>query len=304
MEYYPQGPGYTAGRLQAVPAMNPADDKYEVVYSLVQDLQRGDEREQPLLELSKRREAVQDLAPVLWNSFGTLVVLIQEIVQIYPQLAQPNSLTASSSNRVCNSLALMQCVASHPDTRPLFLKAQIPLLLYPFLNTNSTERPFEYLRLTSLGVIGALVKVDDPEVISFLLHTEIIPLCLKIMEIGSELSKTVATFIIQKLLLDPQGLQYVCHSAERFYAVTSMLAKMVDVLLQAPSIRLLKHVVHCYLRLCDNARAKEVLKQCLPPALQSDPSLKRLAEPISNCLEEDQMTKRWLVSLVTSLGYR
>lgn len=29
MEYYPQGPGYTAGRLQAVPAMNPADDKYE-----------------------------------------------------------------------------------------------------------------------------------------------------------------------------------------------------------------------------------------------------------------------------------
>lgn len=49
---------------------------------------------------------------------------------------------------------------------------------------------------------------------------------------------------------------------------------------------------------------EEVLKQCLPPALQSDPSLKRLAEPISNCLEEDQMTKRWLVSLVTSLGYR
>ena len=28
-------------------------------------------------------------------------------------------------------------------------------------NTTSTDRPFEYLRLTSLGVIGALVKVDD-----------------------------------------------------------------------------------------------------------------------------------------------
>ena len=43
-------------------------------------------------------------------------------------------------------------------------KAQIPLLLYPFLNTVSADRPFEYLRLTSLGVIGALVKVDDQEV--------------------------------------------------------------------------------------------------------------------------------------------
>jgi hypothetical protein len=37
--------------------------------------------------------------------------------------------------------------------------AHIPLFLYPFLNTTSKTRPFEYLRLTSLGVIGALVKV-------------------------------------------------------------------------------------------------------------------------------------------------
>ena len=53
------------------------------------------------------------------------------------------------------------------------------------------------LRLTSLGVIGALVKMDDSDVINFLLTTEIIPLCLRIMENGSDLSKTVATFIVQ-----------------------------------------------------------------------------------------------------------
>lgn len=38
--------------------------------------------------------------------------------------------------------------------------------------------------------------------INFLLSTEIIPLCLRTMETGSELSKTVATFIVQKILLD------------------------------------------------------------------------------------------------------
>lgn len=36
-----------------------------------------------------------------------------------------------------------------------------------------------------------LTQVDDTEVISFLLSTEIIPLCLRTMEMGSELSKTV-----------------------------------------------------------------------------------------------------------------
>lgn len=37
-------------------------------------------------------------------------------------------------------------------------------------------------------------QVDDTEVISFLLSTEIIPLCLRTMEMGSELSKTVSCF--------------------------------------------------------------------------------------------------------------
>jgi len=100
-----------------------------------------------------------------------------------------------------------------------YLKAQIPIFLYPFLNTVNKNKPFEYLRLTALGVIGALVKVDNPEMIQFLLNTEIIPLCLRIMEKGSDLSKTVATFIVQRILLDENGLNYMCNTAERFFAV-------------------------------------------------------------------------------------
>lgn len=110
------------------------------------------------MELSKKRESVPDLAAMLWHSFGTIVALLQEIINIYPSI-NPPALTAHQSNRVCNALALLQCVASHPETRSVFLNAQIPLFLYPFLNTTSKTRPFEYLRLTSLGVIGALVKV-------------------------------------------------------------------------------------------------------------------------------------------------
>lgn len=146
---------------------------------------------------------------MLWHSFGTTAALLQEIINIYPSI-NPPTLTAHQSNRVCNALALLQCVASHPETRSVFLQAHIPLFLYPFLHTTSKTRPFEYLRLTSLGVIGALVKTDEQEVITFLLTTEIIPLCLRIMESGSELSKTVATFILQKILLDEAGLNYIC----------------------------------------------------------------------------------------------
>lgn len=194
--------------------------------------------------------------------------LVQEIIAVYPLLLPP-SLTAQASNRVCNALALMQCIASHNDTRPLFLQAQIPLLLYPFLNTTSKTRPFEYLRLTSLGVIGALVKQNDnTEVIQFLLSTEIIPLSLRIMETGTELSKTVAIFIVQKILLDDAGLAYICQTYDRFSAVAQVFSNITKQIVDTHSVRLLKHVVRCYLRLSDNSRAREALRSCLPAPLR------------------------------------
>jgi CCR4-NOT transcription complex subunit 9 len=40
------------------------------------------------------------------------------------------------------------------------------------------------------------------------------------MERGSELSKTVATFIVQRILLDENGLDYICNTEDRFNAVS------------------------------------------------------------------------------------
>merc|ERR1719163_2122419 len=254
-----------------------------MVFPLVKELTSvPSRRETALLDLSKRREDFSELSGVLWHSFGTISALLQEIIAIYPLLTPP-ALTAQASNRVCNALALLQCVASHPETRTLFLNAHIPLFLYPFLNTVSKTRPFEYLRLTSLGVIGALVKVDDADVINFLLSTEIIPLCLRIMETGSDLSKTVATFIVQKILLDETGLAYICATAERFYAVNTVLSNMVGLLAEQPSVRLLKHIVRCYLRMTDNPRARECLRQCFPDQLR-DPNF-------TTCLKDDIATQ-------------
>jgi len=85
------------------------------------------QREVVLLELSKKRESFADLAPILWHSTGTVAALLQEIVSIYSLLTPP-TLTAHASNRVCNALALLQCVASHADTRQPFLAANMYVL--------------------------------------------------------------------------------------------------------------------------------------------------------------------------------
>ena len=263
------------------------------LFRLVLELTHPKGREEALLQLSKRREDFPDLAPILWYSVGTTAVLLQEIISIYPLLSPPK-LTAQASNRVCNALALLQCVASHQDTRSLFLNAHLPLYLYPFLNTDVKQRPYEYLRLTSLGVVGALVKIDDSDVINFLLQTEIIPLCLRIMESGSELSKTVATFIVQKILLDDNGLDYVCQTADRFYAISSVLGNMVQVLVQEPSPRLLKHIVRCYLRLSENFKARDALRQTLPVSLRGN--------TFDSTTHADQTTMQWMAQLRSTVS--
>lgn len=40
-------------------------------------------------------------------------------------------------------------------------------------------------------------------------------------------------------------------------------------LAEQPSVRLLKHIIRCYLRLSDNPRAREALRQCLPDLLRN-----------------------------------
>eukprot|EP00128_Syssomonas_multiformis_P015020 Colp12_sorted_trinity150504_noHs@11540 len=95
----------------------------ERLSKLVSDLCVPELRENALLELSKKREVVENLAPILWYSYGTLAALLQELISIYPSLSPP-ALTAHASNRVCNALALMQCIASHNETRAQFLNGE------------------------------------------------------------------------------------------------------------------------------------------------------------------------------------
>ena len=259
------------------------DEEVKQIIKWVDQIKDESTREKALEELSHKRESLSDLALYIWYSTGTVATLLQEIINTY-QLLAPPKLTIAKSNKACSVLALFQCVAAHPETRHPFLQAQIPIFLYPFLNTLNKSKPYEYIRLTALGVIGALVKVDNPEVITYLLNTEIIPLCLRIMERGSELSKTVACFIVQRILLDDSGLKYICEKQERLSAINTVLGFMIK---NKPSSRLVKHIIRSYYRLAENPEGKNLLKNNLPPEMKEMDFINSL----------DESSKKWLVNL-------
>jgi CCR4-NOT transcription complex subunit 9 len=127
-------------------------EEHKRVLQWVADLMEPSRRETALMELSKKREQVPELALVLWHSFGVMTSLLQEIISVYP-LLNPSQLTAAASNRVCNALALLQCVASHNETRGLFLNGTYHLraltrrsaneaqLISPSSSIRSSTRP-------------------------------------------------------------------------------------------------------------------------------------------------------------------
>ena len=263
------------------------EEEVKQIIKWVEQIKDESTREKALEELSHKRESLSDLALYIWYSTGTVATLLQEIINTYHLLAPPK-LSITKSNKACSVLALFQCVAAHPETRQPFLKAQIPIFLYPFLNTLNKSKPYEYIRLTALGVIGALVKVDNPDVITYLLNTEIIPLCLRIMERGSELSKTVACFIVQRILLDDNGLKYICEKSERLNAINAVLGFMIK---NKPSARLIKHIIRSYSRLAENQEGRNILKRNLPEEMKTDEFYKSL----------DDSSKKWLQNLMRLL---
>lgn len=68
------------------------------------------------------------------------------------------------------------------------------------------------------------------------------------------MSLQVATFILQKIVSDDVGLEYVCATAERFFAVERVLKMVMASLENEPSPRLMKLVLPTYYRLSNNRR--------------------------------------------------
>ncbi|XBW38438.1 hypothetical protein QEN19_004026 [Hanseniaspora menglaensis] len=307
------------------------------------------QRNEALLNLGKNRQQFEDLGPVIWNSPGQVTILLQEIISLYPYLTGNSSnliLTPDLSNRVCNVLVLFQCIALHPDTRMELINAQIPSYLFPFLQcappsslTHGSKltlsasilksREFEYLKLTSLGVFGSLVKSDSFEVIKFLLSTEIVPQCLKIMEVSSELSKTVALFIFMRIILNENGLKYICLNEVRLVSVINVLNSMISNIHANNSEhgkngnnsndnnshpgRILKNLLRCYLRLCDEVSVRPTVKEKIPASLviAVDPHQVVLQEyaqlhdnvnAIRDIISEDATVSKLLKQLLEALG--
>ena len=185
-----------------------------------------------------------------------MVLILQEIISVYQYLST-SKLTLEKANVIYCAISLLKCIASNPETRHEFLESKILLFLYPFINNTNKAKPYEYLKLSSLSVINALLTETDNEIISFLIDTEIIPKLLKIMEKGAELTRKIACCIVSQIVQDDNGSKYINETKERYSAIITYMKKMLKINCNQVTIN---RILKAFLKLSENKDAKNILK--------------------------------------------
>ncbi|KAJ7282127.1 hypothetical protein O6H91_Y360200 [Diphasiastrum complanatum] len=116
-----------------------------------------------------------------------------------------------------------------------------------------------------------MFELSPSLVIGIVCQSDIVQVCLHAMQIGSELSKVIAMYILEALLQNDHSLAAICDPACGLLTnIVEMCSNMVKVLaaVQDFSPRLLFHIIRCFILLSQHPVALD-LRERLPIQLQN-----------------------------------
>lgn len=141
-----------------------------------------------------------------------------------------NSLNQKTFQDTITILNILQIIVTNPVIKQDFIDLQLPFYIYPYLNRPSTpfidKKYVESLTIASLGVFGQIL--NDKTALNYLMSTEMVPFCLKLMDVGSDTAKKIAIYIFYTLISSDEGLEYATQTFERFVAISVILNSMVQ----------------------------------------------------------------------------
>ena len=231
-------------------------NEVDLIIKWIKELKEEEKREKSLSKLSEYYDKNRNLPIYLWYSQGTMAILLQEIISTYKYLS-PCKLSQERAIKICNILKLLTSIATHNEIKCKFIESKMPIFLYPFLKTTSTEKYYEYIKLLTITVISNLIISGDPEIISFFINTEIIPILLKIIDKGPLLSKIPACMMIHLIVKTDKGLKYICEEKMRYSGIVIFMRQMLK---NKHNQTIINQTLKTFLRLAENNEARIILK--------------------------------------------
>ena len=265
------------------------------IIKYINELKDEEKRSKALSKLSEYYDKSKNLPIYLWYSQGTMAILLQEIISTYKHFSS-TKLSSEKYSKIRNILLLLTSITSHEEIRHKFIESKMPIFLYPFLNSTSTAKQNEYIKLLTLTVITNLIIPQEPETISFFINTQIIPILLKIIDRGPLISKVPACLMIHLIVKADEGLKYICEDKMRYSAIILFMRHMLK---NKHNPKIIEQTLKTFLRLAENNDARIILKNTLLKEIKDKNFTKHLNESskiLNNCLlkilnEKDETNK-------------
>ena len=246
----------------------------DLIIKSIKELKDEEKRSKAISKLSEFYDKNKNLPIYLWYSQGTIAILLQEIISTYKYFSA-TKLSSEKYSKIRNILLLLTSLTSNEEIRQKFIESKIPIFLYPFLNSTSTAKQNEYIKLLTLTVITNLIISQDPETISFFINTQIIPILLKIIDRGPLISKVPACLMIHLIVKSDEGLKYICEDKMRYSAIILFMRHMLK---NKNNPKIIEQTLKTFLRLAENNDARIILKNTLLKEIKDKNFTKHLNE--------------------------
>ncbi|XP_026406644.1 CCR4-NOT transcription complex subunit 9-like isoform X4 [Papaver somniferum] len=207
-----------------------------------------------------------DAGHMLYYSFGTMSILLQEILAFLRKMVE-GSLKYRSIKRIANVLTLIQAnrlfsIAANSATREKLIDSQVPIFLLPVIKFKGPLEDFDNICAVALSVIGIMCQAREPKIIKWAVDNQISEACWSCTDTGNELTRVIGMHILEAILRNEYGGETsdLSNLVLSCSPKITILAKSQDY-----SPRLVFHVLRCYMLLCVHDSA--VLSYLLDPML-------------------------------------
>lgn len=221
----------------------------------------------------------------LVKEFGILSIFLKEIINYNYLNSNPNNPKITQT-----ILEILNILTDINEFIIYSINSNLLLFLYPIINSNIRTEPVESLKYLVLKIIkSVLFKNKLENTIEFFKNTELVPLCLRNMELSNLNSKIESSNILYLILSTREGLEYSCQTYDRFIAISMILNSVLVQLENNPNENpsnsynsnslnetansnsvLLELIIKIYTKLCDMPNAKLAFNKNRPHMLYSE----------------------------------
>jgi CCR4-NOT transcription complex subunit 9 len=191
-----------------------------------------------------------------------------DVLSFYPTLVASRA-PDSKSDTVFHILRLFQLIADHPDTRLPFVRANLPLYLFPILQYSLANAELERFVAVVVATVVSLVREGHRDVIEYFVQADFVPLCLRVLSHGARPVKVGAVFIFGRIIAAPCGRKYVGDSPERVGMIVKILNVVFAELAKDFDPELSKYVVNAYQLLLAMPEVAQLLPELLTDELRT-----------------------------------